>query len=197
MTRKPPPPLIADKDNDPFKGAPSFPLSHRLLRAAWIVTWALLASWTPPQMRRWRALLLRAFGAQVDPSAQVYGSARVWYPPNLRLGAQATLGPGVTCYCMAPITLGAFVVVSQRAHLCTGTHDINGPAFQIQARPIHIGAHAWICAEAFVGPGVTIGEGAVLAARAAAFRDLDPWSVWGGNPAARLKDRPRFDRSAT
>ncbi len=188
-------PLAASADNDPFKGAPSFSLRHRVVRAFWVMTWTMFAVWTPPQLRRWRILLLRMFGAKLHPTVQVYGSASVWYPANLVMKAYSSLGPRVQCYCMAPITIGAFTVVSQRAHLCTGTHDIRNSVFQLQTRPISIGSNAWICAEAFVGPGVTVGDGAVLAARAAAFDDIPDWEVHRGNPASKVKDRPRFERN--
>ena len=177
--------------SDPRTGAATFSLSNRLYRAAWSVTWLLLAAWTPPQARAWRRLLLNAWGAKLARGANVYGSARVWYPPNLEMEAYACLGPRVICYCMAPIRLRAHALVSQGGHLCAGTHRIDDAAFQLVSRPIDIGANAWIAAEAFVGPGVTVGEGAVLGARAVAMRSLEPWAVYSGNPAVRLKSRPR------
>ncbi|MDB5512836.1 MAG: wcaF [Enterovirga sp.] len=87
------------------------------------------------------------------------------------------------------ILLREVELVSQGAHLCAGSHDIASPDFQLVARPISVGAESWIAAEAFVGPGVTVGEGTVLGARAAAFRDLEPWTVYSGNPASPLKRR--------
>jgi putative colanic acid biosynthesis acetyltransferase WcaF len=53
--------------------------------------------------------------------------------------------------------------------------------------PIRIGRRAWVAADAFVGPGVTIGEGAVVGARSSVFRNIDPWTVVGGNPARIIK----------
>lgn len=146
-------------------------------------------------MHRWRIFLANLFGARVDSSCFLYGSARIWYPPYLTMARSATLGPEVNCYTMGRIDIGAFAVVSQRVFLCTGTHDIHSASFQIGARPISIGANAWIAAEAFVGPGVKVGEGAVLGARGAAFKDLSPWTVYQGNPAAAIKARTRFARS--
>ncbi len=105
------------------------------------------------------------------------------------MGAHAYIGPQVIVYCMAPITLGDYAIVSQRAHLCAGTHNIDDPHFQLEARSITIGRRAWVAAEAFVGPGVTIGDGAVLGGRAVAFRDLKPWNVYSGNPAVSLRER--------
>lgn len=176
---------------DPFAGAPSFPLRHRLLRLGFAIVWLVLARWTPPAWRRWRNLVLRLFGADLHPTANIYSSARVWYPPGLEMAAYASLGPGVICYNMARITLGERAVVSQRAHLCCGDHDIDGTEFALVRRPIHIGAQAWVAAEAFVGPGVTLGDGAVLGARAVAFRDLEPWTIHIGNPARLHRRRPR------
>jgi len=181
-------PLDASRSN-PREGGPSFPLRHRLLRASWNLAWALLASWTPPVMHPWRRALLRLFGAKVHPTAGIYGSALIWYPPNLTMGPHSYLGPKSNCYCMAPISIGAYALTSQGAQLCAGTHDIDDPNFQLKTRPIIIGDHAWIAAEAFVGPGVTVGEGAVLGARGCAFRDLEPWTVYAGNPARLLRRR--------
>ena len=87
--------------------------------------------------------------------------------------------------------MGARSIVSQGAHLCASSHDIADPHFQLVLRPITIGEGCWIAAEAFVGPGVTIGDGAVLAARAALFVDAAPLGVYRGNPATLLKERPR------
>jgi putative colanic acid biosynthesis acetyltransferase WcaF len=172
-------------------GAPSFTLTNRLFRAAWIVSWLLLAAWTPPQLHSWRRLVLTVFGARMHRTARVHGSARVWYPPNLRMGAGAVLGPRVTCYCIAAITLDDGAIVSQGAHLCTGSHAVDAADFQLVARPISIGKRAWIAAEAFVGPGVTAKEGSVLGARGVAFSDLEPYTVYIGNPARAHRTRGR------
>lgn len=173
----------------PDQGGPSFTLSNRLFRALWNVSWAVLASWTPPPLRGWRRFLLKAFGAQLGANADVRGSAKVWYPPHLRLADRALLAERVNCYNMAPISLGEGALVSQGAHLCAGSHDISTPDFQLIAKPIVIGAKSWIAAEAFVGPGVEVGEGAVLGARGVTFASLEAWGVYAGNPAKWIKRR--------
>jgi putative colanic acid biosynthesis acetyltransferase WcaF len=172
-------------------GGPSFALRNRLFRALWSLAWLLLAAWTPPPLHAWRRLLLRLFGARIGRGARIYASARIWYPPHLSVGENAVLGPRTNCYCQAPVAIDAHAIVSQDAELVTGTHDIDCPHFQLVARPIRIGRHAWVAAGAFVGPGVTLGEGAVLGARAVAFRDLAPWTVYAGNPARVLRRRRR------
>ncbi len=181
-------PLDASRSN-PSAGGPSFSLSNRVLRGIWNLTWLLLASWTPPPLKPWRRLLLKLFGAKLGAGTDVRGSARVWYPPHLHMGDHAVLGPRVHCYNMAPIHLGPGALVAQGAYLCAGTHDITSPVFQLTTRPITIEAKAWIAAEAFVGPGVVVGEGAVLGARGVAFKSLEPWGVYAGNPAQRIKTR--------
>lgn len=181
-------PLDASHSN-PSEGGPSFSLSNRLQRGAWNLTWLLFASWTPTPLKPWRRFLLKLFGAQLGVGADVRGSARVWYPPHLHLGDRAVLAQHVVCYNMAPIHLGPDALVSQGAHLCAGTHDITSPVFQLTTKPITIGAKAWIAAGAFVGPGVVVGEGAVLGACAVTFKPLEPWGVYAGNPAQRIKTR--------
>jgi putative colanic acid biosynthesis acetyltransferase WcaF len=138
--------------------------------------------------------LLRLFGAKIHPGAAVASSIRVWLPRNLELGPRATLGPGVDCYNMAPIKIGARSVVSQRAFLCAGTHDITDEKFPLRVRPIIIGDDVWVASEAFVGPGVCIGDGCVLGARGCAFEDLNEWTVYRGNPATIVKQR-KFQKS--
>ncbi|MDO9405023.1 MAG: putative colanic acid biosynthesis acetyltransferase [Polaromonas sp.] len=181
-------PLDASQSK-PLEGGPSFSLRHRLFRAAWNLTWFLLAAWTPAPMHRWRVWLLNLFGAHVNANAHVYGSARIWYPPNLIMATGACMGPSVTCYCMAKISFGRGAIVSQGSHLCAGMHDIEDPSFQLLVKPIGIGDHAWIATEAFIGPGVNVGDHAVIGARAVLFRNADAHGVYVGNPAQPIKKR--------
>jgi putative colanic acid biosynthesis acetyltransferase WcaF len=173
----------------PRLGGATFPLSHRLRRFAWNVVWMGLGYWTPPPLHAWRRLLLRAFGAKITAKSYIYGGVHIWYPPNLEMADYACLAAGVDCYCMDKISLGERALVSQRAFLCAGTHEIADPEFPLVTKPIHIGAEAWVAADAFVGPGVVVGKGAILGARGVAFRDLEPWTVYVGNPAKPLKRR--------
>lgn len=181
--------LLDAASSNPREGGPSFSLQHRIFRAVWGLTWALLGRWTPVPLHGWRRLLLKCFGANLHSTARVYPSARIWYPPHLHMGQHAVLGPDVICYCMDRITIGDFAIVSQGAHLCGGTHDPDDPHFQLVPKPITIGANAWIAAEAFVGPGVVVGEGAVLGARGVTVRNLAPWTIFAGNPAKAIRDR--------
>ncbi|MBD3679157.1 MAG: putative colanic acid biosynthesis acetyltransferase [Rhodobacteraceae bacterium] len=178
-----------------FGGRPAFRLRHRLFRLGWRVCWILLASWTPPQMRGWRRMLLRMFGARMDPCSDVRASAWVWYPPNLEMGAHSILGPGVICYNQAPVRIGCHSVISQRSHLCAGTHDFTTPDFTLVTRPIRIGDEVWVCSEAFVGPGATLGAGTVVGARGVVTGEVAPWTILAGNPARPIGKRAQFGRA--
>ena len=177
--------------HDPFSGAATFTLKHRLERLAFGVAWTVLARWTPAPMHAWRSAVLRAFGAKIGRGCFIYPDIKVWYAANLHMDDAATLGPGVICYSMAKVSIGHKAIVSQRAHLCAGTHSVDDAHFQLMTAPISIGANAWIAAESFVGPGVQVGEGAVLGARAVTVKNLEPWTIYAGNPARQLRERKR------
>jgi putative colanic acid biosynthesis acetyltransferase WcaF len=168
---------------------PTYSLRNRVGRVLWRVVWVLTCRWTPPPFHGWRVAMLRIFGARIPRKAYVYSSVRIWAPWNLAMGEYATLGPHVNCYNPAFIELAERAVVSQGSHLCTASHDIRREDFQLVARPIVLGRNSWVAAEAFVGPGVRINDGAVLAARGVAFRDIPAWEVWMGNPATKLRNR--------
>lgn len=184
--------VLDAKSANPREGGPSFSLKHRLFRAAWNLTWAVAGSWTPVPLYGWRRLLLNAFGAKLSPKARIYPKTSIWYPPNLTMDDHALVGPGVILYNMGPMKIGAYAIISQRAHLCGGTHDPDDPHFQIQPKPVTIEPKAWVAAEAFVGPGVTVGEGAILGARAVAAKNLEPWGIYAGNPAKKIRERKGF-----
>jgi len=123
----------------------------------------------------------------------VYPSARIWAPWNLEIGDESGVADGVTLYSQGRITLGKRVVVSQGSYLCAGTHDFEQPGFPLITAPIVIHDHVWIAAQAFVHPGVTIGEGCVVGARSVVTKDLPAWMVCSGFPAKPLRERKRFD----
>lgn len=160
---------------------------------AWGITWVLLASWTQP-FHGWRRFLLRLFGAEVGRGVYVAPSARIWYPGTLKLEDFCAIADYADIYSMGEIVIGRHAVISKRAHICTGTHDINDETFHLTTAPIHIGACAWIAADAFVGPGVNVGEGAVLGTHAVTMKDLAPWTVYVGNPGREIGKRRQFER---
>lgn len=144
---------------------------------------------SPRLLFGWRRLLLRAFGAHIGANARISPSVRVWAPWNLSVETEASVSHDVDLYCVDRIVIGAHATVSQYAMLCTASHDITDPHMRLTHRPITIGEQAWVCARAFVGPGITISTGAVVGACAVVTRDVTAWSVVAGNPAVLLKPR--------
>src|SRR3954470_22266942 len=164
-------------------------LRNRVGRACWGVICTLCFRFSPRLLFGWRNFLLRCFGAKIGPRCAIYPSCRIWAPWNLEMGVESCLGENVDCYCVDKIRLGSYVTVSQYAHLCTASHDITSPDMRLITAPINIADKAWVCAGAFLGPGVLIGEGAVAAAHSVVVRNVDPWAVVGGNPARFIKTR--------
>ena len=163
---------------------------HRCKRIIWFfVNVTLFSMFFLSQMKFLRNLLLRIFGAKLTLGVMVYPSCRIFAPWNLSIGKYSCIGPNTTIYNKAPIVIGENCVISQGAYLCTASHDISKKSHDLITKPIIIKNRAWVAAEAFIGPGVTIGEGAVVGARAAVFKDVEPWTVVGGNPAKMIKKR--------
>ncbi|WP_035477465.1 putative colanic acid biosynthesis acetyltransferase [Aliagarivorans taiwanensis] len=168
-----------------------FTLKDRLYRFLWLSVKFCFFKFSPVPLFRYRCWVLNVMGASVHKLARIYPSADIWLPANLEVEANATIGPGVRVYNQGFITIRERAIVSQNVSLCASTHNYNDSLHPLVLSPVVIGKEAWICAEAFVGPGVNIGEGAVVGARSAVFKNLDAWLVYGGNPAKPIKSRDR------
>lgn len=166
-------------------------IANKLARGFWGLVWFCLYRPTPRPMHGWRRFLLRLFGASISQGAHPYPAARIYAPWNLTMEADSCLSDHVDCYCVDRIVLGKGSLVSQYTYLCTATHDYNNPAFPTLTAPIHIGANAWVAADAFIGPGITIGEGSIVGARSHVTQDIPPWQVHAGQPTAFLKNREK------
>ncbi|MDR4468514.1 MAG: hypothetical protein MRJ68_09485 [Nitrospira sp.] len=160
---------------------------NRARRLLWGAVWWLAYRPSPRVLHGWRRLLLRIFGANIENGAHAYPSARIWSPWNLPMGEGSCLGDYVQCYSVDRVILEPHATVSQYSYLCTASHDYRIDGMPLITAPIMIGRHAWVAADAFIGPGVTVGERAVVGARASVFRDVDPWAVVGGNPARVIR----------
>jgi len=163
--------------------------ADKCARWVWFVFWLLFCRLSPRHLHCWRALALRLFGAKLGRKCAVLPSARIRAPWNLTMGDFSCLSDRVDCYSVDKITIGANVVVSQDVFLCCASHDITSAHMELTYRPIVIGSQAWVAARAFIGPGVTVGEGAVVGACAVVTKDVAPWTVVAGNPAAFVKRR--------
>ena len=168
---------------------PSFSFQNRLGRLIWKLVYLAAFRFTPRPFHSWRRFILQIFGAKVERGCHIYPKAIIWAPWNLICHEEAGVADGVTLYNQAPITLGRRSVISQGTYLCTGSHDYTSSGFELFAKPITVGNQAWIAAECFVHPGVTIAEGAVIGARSVVTEDMPPWSVCAGHPCRVIKPR--------
>ncbi|TWU55492.1 LbetaH domain-containing protein [Rubripirellula reticaptiva] len=162
---------------------------NRLERSAWGITWLIFFRPSPRIAFRWRRFLLRCYGATIGENVRIYNSASIFLPRNLTLAAHCVIGPRVDVYCVASIDCGEHVMVSQNVELCAATHDYRQVDLPLVASPIRIEPESWVCASAFIGPGVTIGRGAVVGARSVVFKDVASEDIVAGNPAKRIRSR--------
>lgn len=163
---------------------------NQIARMVWTLVWAIFARPLPRSIcNSWKLFLLRLFGAKVHTKAVVYSSVRIYMPWNLEMAEYSCLSPEVDCYNVDQIRIGAHSTVSQKTYLCTASHDITDRSHPLITAPIIIKDQAWIGASAFIGMGVIVGQGAVIGATASVYKDVEPWTVVGGNPAKFIKKR--------
>lgn len=166
------------------------PFSNLFKRGLWLVCSIVLFRCFPTSyFRVWRLLVLKLFGAEVHLEANVYSSAIIESPWNLKMERNSCIGPYVRIENDEVVTIGENATVSQYCYLCTSSHDIYHISHNLITAPIFIEKNAWIAADSFIGMGVTIGEGAVVGARSSVFKSVQPWYVVGGNPVKFIKKR--------
>jgi putative colanic acid biosynthesis acetyltransferase WcaF len=154
--------------------------------------WSLaqpLFRFSPRPCFAWRCWLLRRFGSHIGHHVRIENTVRIQHPWLFEVGDYAAVGDRALIYNLGKVTIGARATVSQQAHLCAGAHDYTRSDMRLEKQPITIGNDSWVCADAFVGPGVHVGEGAIVGARAAVFKNVESWTIVGGNPARLIKHR--------
>jgi len=169
-------------------------LGNKLGRVAWAVVWNCFYRPSPRICHGWRRFLLRLFGATIGQGVHPYPSSKIWAPWNLEMEDHSCLADYVDCYCVDKIRMGSHSTVSQYSYLCTASHDYTDPTMPLTTAPIVIGEGVWIAADAFIGPGVIIGDGAVIGARSSVYRNIEPWTVVVGNPARVINKRESSSR---
>lgn len=165
----------------------------KVRRALWNMVCALLfRPFGTRMLWPWRRIVLMLFGAKVHAQANVYASVRIWAPWMLQMDKGACLGPHVNCYNQALVQLEDCATVSQGTTLCTAGHTTDVPNNAengLIVAPITIRKNAWIGMQAYVNMGVEIGEYAIVGATASVFKDVEPYTIVGGNPAKVIKKR--------
>lgn len=168
----------------------TYTFKSRVKRLVWnVCALTLLRPFTLPCFRCWRLWLLRCWGAKIGKGCDIHASAVIWAPWNLEIGQRTCIGSKAIIYNPGRVILGNKVAISQYSYLCTATHDYESRSHTLYSRPIIVDDYAWVAARAFVGPGVHVGEYAVVGATASVYKDVAPWTVVGGNPAKFIKKR--------
>ncbi|HWV74260.1 MAG TPA: WcaF family extracellular polysaccharide biosynthesis acetyltransferase [Pseudosphingobacterium sp.] len=179
-------------NKDTYTGA-SFSIQNRLKRLFWDMCYFLFFRFSPRPLHAYRAFILRCFGAKVGKGVHVYPKVKIWAPWNLVLKDECGIANGVELYSQGLITVGVRAIISQGSYICTGTHDYTKAGHPLYTLPITIQEKAWVAADCFVHPGVTIGEGAVIGARSVVTKDMPNWMVCAGHPCKPLKERNMAD----
>lgn len=167
----------------------SWSFMENVARVLWMFTQGTLFRFSFHNWYAWRRFLLRCFGARIGRGVRIRPSVRIEIPWHLEIGEGSIVGDFAILYCLGRITIGRHAVISQYAHLCAGTHDYTTRRFPLIRRPIRIGDEAWVAADAFIGPGVKIGDRAVVGARSTVIRDVAPDDIVAGSPAKFVKKR--------
>ena len=175
-------------NTDTYTGA-SFSLKNRIGRVIWQIVCLFFFKYSPRPFHGWRRFVLRCFGAKVGVGVHVYPKVMVWAPWNLELDDYCGVGNGANLYSQGKIYIGKKSVISQGVQVCTGTHDFTLNGFPLVTKPIFIGADVWVASDAFIHPGITIGDGAVIGARSVVIKDMPAWMVCAGHPCKPKKER--------
>jgi putative colanic acid biosynthesis acetyltransferase WcaF len=171
-------------------------MRFQLYRATWTLIWTIFIRPIPRSyLNGWKIFLLSLFGSNINRNSIIYSTARIYNPKNLVMDEGAVLGPDTDCYNVSRVYIGKNAIVSQKVYLCTASHDINKKTFDLISKDIIIKKNAWIAADSFIGMGITIGENAVVGARACCFKDVPDNAIVGGNPAKIIKMRKNIDRN--
>lgn len=155
----------------------------------WLLVSLLLFRLCPISLSALKRTVLRAFGAKIGCGVVIKPQVKVTFPWKLEVGDHVWLGEECWLLNLEKILIKSNVCISQRAFLCTGSHNYKLSTFDLITKPIVVGDGAWIGAGAWVGPGVKVGDEAVLTACSVATNDLEPGGVFKGNPAVLVRNR--------
>ena len=144
-----------------------------------------------PSQRIRKFVLRRLFGADIASSATLYSGFEIRAPRKLKIGANSCIGHRATLDARGGVTIGKSVNLSSEVMIWTAQHDYRDPMFGTVFKPVTIGDYVWLGPRCIILPGVTVGEGAVVAAGAVVTKDVEPYTVVGGVPAQKIADRPR------
>lgn len=149
----------------------------------------MLAAYIPSVILR--RLVLRCSGAQIGRGVNLFRAVFTIAPWRLQIGEGTTVGDHSWLDSRGGLTIGKNVNISAQTAIWTAQHDINSPDFAGVTKPVIVGDRVWLSFRCTVLPGVTIGEGAVVATGAVVTRDVPPFTLVAGVPARPVAARSR------
>lgn len=126
---------------------------------------------------------------QTRATSNIMMCCEVIAPKRIRIGKNTVIGRHCLLDGRGHLFIGSDVNISSYSLLISASHRTNAPNFEGYEAPITIGDKVWIASRAIILPGITIGEGAVVAAGAVVTRDVDPYAIVGGVPAKFIGPR--------
>ncbi len=160
-----------------------------LRRLLWFIKGRILLNTYLPWPMWVKRFALRFFGAKLGRGVVIKPKVNIKYPWFLEVGDHVWIGEGVWIDNLGKVTIGSHVALSQGAMLLCGNHDYKKESFDLIVGPITIEDGAWIGAKAVVCPGVRVGTHAILTVGSVATKDLEPYGIYQGNPAVKVRER--------
>jgi len=144
----------------------------------WLISNLIFVNaFTPTSLR---PIILRFFGATVGTGVSIRRGVRIHFPWNLEIGDNCWIGEEVWLINHEKITIGSDVCISQRSIICSGGHDYRSSTLEYAHKSVTIKDGAWVCLDAKVLPGVTIGECSVVSAGEIVRKSLPDYSMLVG-----------------
>lgn len=163
--------------------------AEQMQRVLWMYCGSLLFRFSPRTFFQWRNFILRSFGATIGKEVHIYNSVKIALPWNLEVDNFSAIGENVTLYNLGKISIGKNVTISQNSHLCAGSHDYSDPTMPLLKMPIKACDNVWVCADAFIGPNITLENNSIIAARSVVTKNVNANEIVAGNPAKFIKKR--------
>lgn len=130
--------------------------------------------------RKLRPFLLRLAGAKIGSGVIIKSNVKIHLPFNLEVGDHTWIGEGSWIVNHTKVQIGSNVCISQRSFICSSSHNYKSKFLDYAHAPIQIHDGAWICLDAKVLPGVTIGECSIVSAGEIVRRSLPDYSMLVG-----------------
>lgn len=160
---------------------------NKFMRLVWLLVWNIFFRYSPIFLFGYRNYLLKLFGANIGSNVEIYPTCEIWAPWNLIIGSNSGIGGHCKVYNVDKVIIKENVNISQYVYLCTASHAYSENDFPLIVAPIIINSHAWIAADAFISMGVSVGYKSIVGARSSVFKNVEDFTIVGGNPAIYLK----------